>query len=129
MFKVAQMGLKDIDSQHEQLVECMSELLDGTKKMSASSSVKVALKRLRDYAKTHFAYEEQLMLNIEYPKVASHQQLHLVFFKKLDEFEIDVQGAQGLHATELLLFLKDWLIQHIAKEDRDYADHKIALGN
>jgi hemerythrin len=129
MFKVAQMGLKDIDSQHEQLVDCMVELLEGTKKTAGVDAVRQALKRLRDYAKTHFAYEEQLMLNIGYPKVASHQQLHQIFFKKLDEFESDVQGAQGLHATELLLFLKDWLIQHIAKEDRDYANHKIASGN
>jgi hemerythrin-like metal-binding protein len=101
-----------------------------------------ALNTLIDYTLFHFAREEQVMKVCKYPSSKDHKKQHeaLVeqvtdivqhFFKnkelknkepKNKELEKKEDAIQG----ELLLFLKNWLINHILKQDmmfRPYAEN------
>ena len=80
------------------------------------------LKKVVNYAQAHFVYEESLFTGNEYElseqHIASHRNIEgklSILKEKADEPDFDV-------SDELMMFLKDWLNNHILKEDMGYSD-------
>lgn len=130
------MDEKTIDSQHKSLIDEINELI---KNLNANSSLTIdrqVLHFLGEYAKEHFSYEERYMEKIGFPGLAKHRKLHegfIVFFnnfsKKFNE-ALYTKLAPGELTSEKLVqlaeeckkFLGLWLIDHIMKVDKQYAD-------
>lgn len=123
MFKLIETGAKDIDAQHMQLINCMNELHQALSAPSPNRGIfKASLKKLHYYALSHFAYEEQGMSVFGYPDASVHLEQHLYFKSRLSEIETKADAESHFTATELLLFLRKWLLEHIAKSDVQYAE-------
>jgi hemerythrin len=54
-------GIKTIDSQHQELVNIINRLFDAVTNHEADKVINSILDALMDYTKTHFALEELLM--------------------------------------------------------------------
>jgi hemerythrin len=113
-------GVKAMDEQHKGLVNTLNELhaaMLGGKDKSATGPL---LERLLKYTREHFAAEEALMTRTSFPKLAAHQSKHKDLTNQVEEFAARYQRGELSLNVDLLMFLRDWLITHIQKEDREY---------
>ncbi|HLB30904.1 MAG TPA: hemerythrin family protein [Gammaproteobacteria bacterium] len=86
--------------------------------------VKECLERLVRETRDHFAHEEKLMEERNYPELVPHRRKHLEFMKVLEtaseEFIRTKDRKQLRHFMEEVL--RDWFIKHLRTEDRRLAE-------
>lgn len=80
------LGIKEIDEEHEGLFALIAEAQDMLSESDTDVRVIATevVKRLRDYAATHFAHEEAYMRQLGDPELASQKVEHAAFTE--DEF-------------------------------------------
>ncbi len=113
-------GIKEIDSQHQKLVRMICDLHEAMLSGRGKPQVEIILKELEDYAVEHFGYEEQLMEKFKYPGYLNHRKEHNAFVDKVIAFGNDFRENRAALTTEVMDFLKNWLVGHIKGTDRKY---------
>jgi len=83
---------------------------------------------LTDYATYHFATEEAMLENTKYPQLASHRREHLIFTDEARRLKRDLAALKGGQALTVVVFLNDWLLNHIRQTDQRYSAHLNAGG-
>ena len=115
-------GFDMIDAEHRYLFELINEFHDRHARGEAREDVVRVLNRLVAYAEQHFQHEEGLMRTSAYPglesQLAQHEQLFSSVFALNDRL---AKGALNIE-TDILRFLKGWLVGHIVKEDMQFGD-------
>lgn len=114
-------GIDVIDHQHQVLLEHFSQLQQAIEAGGRWSDVHFPLIALREYAHSHFHVEECLMRMSDYPETEAHIESHHKILQQLGSLEHS--SLQKNLAAEDACFLRDWLVGHIMKADRDYANH------
>ncbi len=109
-----------IDGQHRQLCGYINDLYRAMKNNRTGEELQAIVKKLRDYTASHFSDEEKIFAASHYPGTAEHKAIHRKFVAKLDEFEQQLENGTATVSMDLLSFLKDWLINHIAGTDPTY---------
>lgn len=120
--KELETGIAQIDEQHHWLVDITNKLYDSINNGQADSvEIGKILEQLVDYTINHFIAEEALFANLEYPERVEHVKQHNLFTHKvyslLDRHE---SGDNNVASEDTLDLLKNWLINHISKTDKDY---------
>ncbi|MCL1988720.1 MAG: hemerythrin family protein [Firmicutes bacterium] len=123
-------GNSMVDTQHKELFALVKKMLDAGIAGDLSSEkrkekIENAIDFLGDYAKKHFADEERLMAECDYPEKAQHKALHEGFipvFQGLRE-RLLAEGSSLPVAMEVNKVLVNWLIQHIMGTDKKFADY------
>ncbi|SEA62202.1 methyl-accepting chemotaxis protein [Desulfuromusa kysingii] len=112
-------GVALMDKQHRRLVDLINQLFqcmrDGGDRMVLAEVVD----ELVDYTVTHFRAEEDVMRKYNYPDFEAHQQIHKSFVEKVGVYANKLKSGERLPPADIYNFLKDWLINHIEKQDRD----------
>ena len=118
-------GIAEIDEQHHGFFEAAHRLYDQILNCEGEHGVEEAVTFLRHYAERHFHTEEALMRKHEFPGLERHKTLHDAFFENLEVLgdELKVFGPSQHLADRALEVAQDWLIDHIADEDMQYAMH------
>jgi hemerythrin len=114
-------GIPEIDRQHRELVRLLAELFAAMQEGAGQRVVERTLASLSDYALTHFAAEEQLMCEHAYPKADQHRAEHAMFTRKIDELTGHA-GSRSALSIQVILFLRNWLTDHIASVDQELGD-------
>jgi hemerythrin len=81
--------------------------------------IEEVLKKLIDYTKSHFSFEENLMQEAGYPVLESHKKLHQAFIDRIYFFKERFENGENI-AKQLKTELQFWLIHHIKHADQDY---------
>jgi hemerythrin len=126
-------GVEKIDNQHKRLIDIINRLYysRGNKTHAVLGET---IQELIDYTKTHFTDEEQLMRENGYPDYEAHKKKHESFIEKVKEFKNEYQKVDDdlledySLVTEILLFLKTWLCDHILVVDKEYSPYLIKRG-
>ncbi len=113
-------GLDSIDEQHKKLVDLVNKLFFAMSDGKASDILGNIFGELVTYTKTHFAHEEQLFAKYKYPDIAKHKEEHKALTDKALALQADFKSGKVSMSREVLQFLKDWLSNHITKEDKKY---------
>lgn len=115
-------GIRDIDRQHQGFLELLNECHEQVSRHGFGGVGPEMLRRLEDYADTHFRDEEALMAFKGYRDLEAHRRQHDHFRSLLRDLEAG--RLQGQHATVegMLAFLRDWFLNHILEVDRGIAD-------
>ena len=117
------LGEEHLDEQHRIIFALLNRLYDYLGNGNAPQENDRLLLELRDHVNTLFNYEEDLLVSINYPELEKHKSMHRYFVSQLDEFKhCDGKGWATLNSS-LLLFLRDWLLNHILQEDWKYRDY------
>jgi hemerythrin len=113
-------GVGAMDNQHKQLFALINQLYDAMQKSATGDAMKTVLPGLLNYTKIHFAAEEKLIQQADYPELEAHQAYHREFTAKVAE-TVEKYKKTGLSPTvSLVTFLKDWLGNHILVKDKHY---------
>jgi hemerythrin len=114
-------GVGKFDSEHQQLMAMINELYDGMMAGNAADKIDEILNRLLAYTAEHFRHEEAVFEKYGYPDRAAHHGHHEQLKLQVVEFRNRAAQSKGCQfAIELSKFLKEWLLQHIQKEDKRY---------
>ncbi|NMA86174.1 MAG: hemerythrin family protein [Tissierellia bacterium] len=119
-------NIKIIDEQHQELFRIGNALYriisikDGVDRYDEIMKI---LYEMRDYAIYHFDYEEKLMKENGYLDFENHKRQHNGFINKVKSIdELDVDEKQKKIGMELVIFIADWIENHILKSDMEYKD-------
>jgi hemerythrin len=117
-----------IDEQHQGLVNMTNDLLKGCK---AGGSAKDAVfmetvRKAVEYAQVHFYTEEKYMKQAAYPELGQHKKEHAAFVAKVQETVAAFEKGNA-DPLDLAIFLKEWLLSHIAVSDKKYAPYLASL--
>lgn len=122
-------GLKEIDRQHGILVELINRLDYGLKHKISKETMEDIVNYLVDYTVFHFGYEEKLLNQHGWSELESHKVIHRAFVDKVKNFQSQLKTQNIAEvATDILDFLKDWLLDHILKTDKQYGIYLNAKG-
>lgn len=113
-------GIAEIDSQHVQLVALINRLHTALVARRGSDETGAILDELVDYTKVHFAVEECLQRLFEYEGYEEHKAVHDAIITRIAAMQQRFRAGDVHVGMELLLFLKDWLFEHIRKVDKAY---------
>ncbi len=79
-------GVSELDDHHRELFSLLnSNLKSVIDKNGDSKTISTDLKKLHEYAITHFKAEEDLLLKINYPDAEAHRLEHEEFQKELQK--------------------------------------------
>jgi len=112
-------GIPEMDEQHRRLVDLINQVFVAMREGNNQTGVARVVDELVDYTQTHFSAEEELMRSHHYPDLINHQQIHHKFIEEVGGYAAQIKANAGLTASDVFSFLKDWLISHIVKQDRD----------
>lgn len=113
------LGIPVIDSQHQRIVEYINKVELAHREHSHQQLMEV-LDELVDYALSHFAFEETLMEEADYPFVKAHKKVHALFTRRVTTYYQSAKAGEDV-TDELMHTLKAWLVNHIKHDDRDYS--------
>jgi hemerythrin len=112
--------IQELDEQHKCLISIMNELYTALANKSERDLIADVLNKLIEYTKVHFAVEETLMRIFHYEDYEAHKAIHDDIVAKVVDYHGKFQGGDDKVGMELLLFLKEWLFDHINKVDKAY---------
>jgi hemerythrin len=111
--------LEEIDEHHKHLVTLLNSLYDGIV-FNTNTDVGNVFDELVAYVKYHFSAEEKLMRDNMYRGYRSHVDKHNEFVKSILDLQDKYHAGAAHVSTDTMLYLKDWLFDHILKADKKY---------
>ena len=107
-----------LDAEHKQVIDYINELYVAMNSPTDSAAKKHVLEQLIRYTHTHFDHEEKVMQAAGYPDAAAHKTLHDEMRKRSVALRTHLSAVT---ARDVLVFLKDWWLDHIQGEDKKYS--------
>ncbi len=111
-------GVAEIDGQHQKLVQLINGLHDHMIQGDAKDIMEKVLDRVIQYTVMHFQTEEKLMKTHGYPSSPKHMQEHADLTSHAVELQQKLKSGNARITMETMVFLKDWLQNHILKTDK-----------
>lgn len=119
-------GISFVDEEHKKLFDIANtvyDLLIDEFIPDKYDYIMGIVNELKEYAQYHFKHEEEYMSGIKYKKFLSHKVEHDEFIERINEYDADiVDEKQRESLLELLEFLTNWLVEHILKQDKQFAE-------
>lgn len=120
------LGIKQIDEQHQKLLSLGNEAYDLAKLndgLDHYDDIMTLIHELYDYTEYHFKYEENLMKEYQYAAFPDHEKEHALFIKKITQIsKKDIEDGQQTVIIEILDFISQWISSHILISDKKYVD-------
>lgn len=118
-----------IDHQHKKLVQLINNLSEiNHQKLVIPDLLEAYYQDVANYIKFHFTTEENFMFTCRYSELENHKIMHQNFIKTVEHLKLQTDKGLDPHGDKLCLFLKDWLLTHIAVEDLKMIDELVAGG-
>ncbi len=116
-------GNEEIDRQHMELFRRFNSLLAACNQGKGKDDVNGLLLFLNDYIRTHFALEELLQEQHDYPGYTAHKEQHDKFRRDLRDLErqFGEEGASLSLVIQTNQTMINWLLRHISGTDRELA--------
>jgi len=112
-------GIERIDNDHKQLIRLINEFEAAAHYNQGALFEERALAKLVDYTKNHFAAEEKLMQEHNYPEYEQHIAQHKAMIQKVGTFLNSYQSDDPDQTIEeIAAYLRYWLVNHIINVDK-----------
>ncbi len=113
--------IQSIDEQHRKLFNMINDLNNAIKENNEKEKIGIILKDLISYTKSHFVFEENMMIKHDYHGYKWHKTIHDDLIFEVSKIVKRFDEGQDIVAKELLNFLLKWLVEHIGGVDKQYS--------
>lgn len=115
-------GIEAIDNDHRKLLKLINQFQTAVFYRTGREFEQEAFNELVDYTRTHFKREEALLEKHGYPDYEAHVAEHRKMIAQVEDVMTQYQ-AEGRRETlkKAVVFLREWLIDHINGTDQAYA--------
>jgi len=112
-------GYPKVDNQHKQLVSALNSLIEASTGGKGDAAVMDTLEFMTGYAVKHFADEEQLQNDYNYPDYHNHKRLHDEFKGVVSDLvgKVNKEGPTETIISEVTSIVGSWLLNHIKGDD------------
>ena len=112
-----------IDSQHKELVRMINEFYAGCQMGGILARVHFlkTIQGAMQYIKTHFSTEEEIMIKVGYSGYEVHKKQHDDFVANVTSQINILENDANPDPAGFVKFLMDWVLNHVAKSDKEYA--------
>lgn len=110
-------GIPQVDEEHQKLVAIFNQLDEANQTGKGTRVMGDILSQLVAYTQFHFASEEKLMDEAEYPDLRLHMAQHRQLVEKVVGFQSKFTHGGRRITKEMMEFLQYWLTNHILKDD------------
>jgi len=121
-------GINSIDLQHQKLLGLINQLQTAADHSTGEAFEHEALDALVDYTRTHFTYEEGLLVDNDYPDYEPHKAQHEEMIKEVEKVIAGYKQDPDTAMRNAAAYLKEWLINHINGTDKQYSSYLIDKG-
>lgn len=118
----------EMDSQHKKLIDIINKLYDSMQQGQSGAALSGIVGDLLNYTRQHFSAEERYMQQHGYPKYAEQKKEHEFFIDKVKKYQDDLNSGKTSFSVDMSVFLKNWLVNHISKVDKEYGPFFNAKG-
>jgi len=124
------LGNEQIDTQHHEMFEFLSSLVDACKKGTEAAKLEEALEFLENYTLQHFYAEEELLHQCNYPEYEEHKQLHEELKVTIESLRLRFakEGSSADLSSVVSRTVVRWLLDHIMYEDKKIGIHIRNIG-
>jgi hemerythrin len=106
-----------IDDDHKYLIDIINKT-EASMKANNRVELMAVLDELEHYGQTHFEREEMVAKAVGYPKAEQLHDSHIKLVASLGKVKTELGDSWTEEAqVQFTAFLRDWLIQHVIKED------------
>ena len=119
-----EIGDPEIDGQHRELFHRIDKLLAASREKRSREEVGQTLTFLGDYVVQHFAAEERMMVEADYPELEAHRAEHARFVQEFGILyrEFKSEGPTTLFIIRVGNRVTGWLREHIYRTDRSLVE-------
>ncbi|WP_455233881.1 bacteriohemerythrin [Thiogranum longum] len=110
-------NIPEIDSQHATLIGLVNDLHDAMTQRKDSPALDEIITALIEHTQQHFDYEEQLMLQSQYPEYPKHKEDHDRLMQHIMDLADRYRSGDLLLSFAVMVDLKAWATIHIEKSD------------
>lgn len=114
-------GVDEMNHQHQNLLDLMNVLHDKWKKKEMQSQLADALNKLKFATLDHFKEEEEFQEQIKWEKRDTHKIIHQRLIESFLKHEEDFKKTGEL-TEDFFNFLQFWLSSHIQGIDKEYGN-------
>ncbi|MCW2247997.1 hemerythrin-like metal-binding protein [Azospirillum fermentarium] len=115
------LGVPELDREHQSLVTHFKTLADPAL-LRDQAAFRGRLDALVAEVCAHFDAEERLMREHHYQDAAEHKDAHDEMLKQINSFLTLLEQEHGHPGVTILDFVGQWLTDHIAEDDRAFAE-------
>lgn len=113
-----------MDDHHHSLFKLIDRLSEAIMEKKEKELIGETLGALIAYTKMHFAAEEDLMRQADFPGLPEHKEAHDRLVAQVQEFQRRYDEGDSTVMTEISQFLmSDWLVKHVLGMDELYAPY------
>jgi len=112
------LGIPVIDEHHRGIVSTINSLCYAIQHKHGNQMLKPVIRMVTEYTRIHFEIEEDFHRKCGYPDFEKHCELHKELTQALSQ-----DGLWNRDPQQFLIFLKDWWINHICKEDLAFSQY------
>jgi hemerythrin len=106
-----------IDTDHQRLIEIINQA-DSSLQSASRAGLLTALDELDKYSRVHFTLEEKIAQAVGFPDLGQLHASHMLLLETLNRIAQEIGEQWDKAAAEHFgQFLRDWLINHVIKED------------
>ena len=119
-------GNDEIDGQHKEWIDRINKLLECSENGGGKIEAIKMLEYMADYAEFHFAAEEKLQEDVDYPALDEHKEKHNEFRRVVDELHEMLEEEEGPSDRFVEAVKKnvvEWLYTHIRTFDCSVATY------
>lgn len=110
--------IDQIDKDHKEIIDAYEKLYLKMKEGMGHEFVQELILFLNNYIETHFEREEAFMIEIGYPELETHHNYHQEFTAQVKLLSRSLGASpNNSDLIRVNLLIKNWLINHIIKED------------
>jgi hemerythrin-like metal-binding protein len=118
-------GVPSVDTEHRRLVDIANDLLAAAHSEAPLGDLSAIIGRLIHHTAEHFVAEEKLLDRHGYPDLARHKLEHDRLMADARTLHTRVLGIADQNelrqfTVEAALFFKNWLLDHIRREDKPF---------
>jgi hemerythrin len=110
-------GIEDVDDEHKDLIDVINRLHELLLADDARLTVPAFFARLIDGVSAHFALEERIMGESEYPDLAAHREDHERLLDEIRDLVDAFAQAEEVDSVDLAMRLEPWFSHHFATHD------------
>ena len=122
-------GVSVLDEDHKRIMALINDLHKAIKEGEGKDALGDIFHGLHVYINLHFETEEAILKQASYTGTHDQELAHIKMKERTQEIRRQFRDdPSAVHPTELLVFLRDWWVDHIMNSDMKYADHLRAKG-
>ena len=114
-------GNSFIDSDHQKLIKLLNQLHDAMAQGHGKDVLGKTLAELIRYTQEHFKREEDHMQRMRYAGYAAHKSEHDKLLKEVIDLQAQFNSGNAMLSVKVSGFLRNWLVGHIMKVDKELA--------